>query len=236
MGERTQLIVNADFPAEKIKFGTVIHYQWGGGVTMLLDALNIIRELPSYSLLQYDNEADQFKLLDETMKTHDFEIKNPSLYRQLYNFIIKSTLSGVPNQYYNPVQLQDQLKKYKDKPKEKEYVMYNILYTFCSDPDDFYLQCDNNDGYMVINVKYINAEEMDIEVGFAIESDPYATISQRVDTFKYLSFENFCRQYIYREDCNQDFQAGYKLLLHSLGIDFMDEKLKNKALENNRIV
>lgn len=42
MGERTQILVNVHLSDEKCPFGTVIHYQWGADITMLLDAISVI--------------------------------------------------------------------------------------------------------------------------------------------------------------------------------------------------
>lgn len=155
MGERTQILVNVHLSDEKCPFGTVIHYQWGAGITMLLDAISVIRSLPSPYMLKYDDDdEDKFKYLDSILKSQDFEIRNPQVYRNLYKHILNGVQHGSSN--------------------------------------------------------------------------------ERRDTFKFLSFEDFCNQPAYKCSCNEDFQAGYKLLLRSIGCTFMNAEDQNRILAIKR--
>ena len=48
MGERTQLMVKLNDKQGTTKFSTVLHYQWGYGRSMLMDALNLVVQFPFY--------------------------------------------------------------------------------------------------------------------------------------------------------------------------------------------
>lgn len=214
MGERTQILVNVHLSNERYAFGTVIHYQWGAGITMLLDAIDIIRSLPSPYMLKYDDDDEKkFKYLDSVLKSQDFEIRNPQVYRNLYKHILSGVHHGGKNDYYDLDQIQDLLKKHPEDSDDRETLLYHLNDSLCARVDDFYLTCDNNDGYMIIDAAYLN---------------------NRKDTFKFLSFEDFCNQPVYKSSCNEDFQAGYKLLLRSIGCTFMNASHENYVLEVKR--
>ena len=51
MGERTQLMVKLNDKQGTTKFSTVLHYQWGYGRSMLMDALNLVAQFPFYCQL-----------------------------------------------------------------------------------------------------------------------------------------------------------------------------------------
>jgi len=235
MGERTQILVNVHLSDERYAFGTVIHYQWGAGITMLLDAIPIIRALPSPYMLKYDDaDAKKFKYLDSILKSQDFEIKNPKVYRNLYKHILSGVQHGSKNEYYDLEQLQEFLKKYREDSAQRDEYLYTLDNSLCARLDDFYLACDNNDGYMIIDVTYLNNLEVEVKLGFGVESDPLAENKKRKGTFKFLSFEDFCNQPAYRSSCNEDFQAGYKLLLRSIGCTFMNANHQNDILAIKR--
>lgn len=58
MGERTQLLIQVKDKKDNLLIGTVLHYQWGYGRTMLMDALNLIINFPWYSDLDSNNVMD----------------------------------------------------------------------------------------------------------------------------------------------------------------------------------
>ncbi|AEG41684.1 hypothetical protein [Lactobacillus kefiranofaciens] len=235
MGERTQILVNVHLSDEKCPFGTVIHYQWGAGITMLLDAISVIRSLPSPYMLKYDDDdEDKFKYLDSILKSQDFEIRNPQVYRNLYKHILNGVQHGSSNEYYDLAQIQDLLKKHPDDSNDREDLLYRLDDSLCARLDAFYLTCDNNDGYMIIDATYSNNHEIDVKLGFGVETNPLADNNERRDTFKFLSFEDFCNQPAYKCSCNEDFQAGYKLLLRSIGCTFMNAEDQNRILAIKR--
>lgn len=235
MGERTQILVNVHLSNERYAFGTVIHYQWGAGITMLLDAIDIIRSLPSPYMLKYDDDDEKkFKYLDSVLKSQDFEIRNPQVYRNLYKHILSGVHHGSKNDYYDLDQIQDLLKKHPEDSDDRETLLYHLNDSLCARLDDFYLTCDNNDGYMIIDAAYLNNREIEVKLGFGVEADPLADNDKRKDTFKFLSFEDFCNQPVYKSSCNEDFQAGYKLLLRSIGCTFMNASHENYVLEVKR--
>ena len=47
MGERTQMLIRLHDHTGEVKFSTILHYQWGFGRVMPMDALNLIIQMPS---------------------------------------------------------------------------------------------------------------------------------------------------------------------------------------------
>lgn len=52
MGERTQMLIRMHDHTGKVRFSTILHYTWGYGRRMPMDALNLIIQMPSCYELQ----------------------------------------------------------------------------------------------------------------------------------------------------------------------------------------
>lgn len=57
MGQRTQLLVRLHNENGETKFSTILHYQWGFGRVMVMDALNLVIQFPFYLDLGIHNNA-----------------------------------------------------------------------------------------------------------------------------------------------------------------------------------
>ena len=55
MGERTQMLIRLHDHTGEVKFSTILHYQWGYGRVMPMDALNLVIQMPDSFRLGLNN-------------------------------------------------------------------------------------------------------------------------------------------------------------------------------------
>lgn len=153
MGERSQLLVNVMDEKGNQLCGTMIHYQWGCGRVMPMDALNLAINLPwSYQLQDSLKEKNVFYKFDKVLKK-DIGLTNPLFARNFRNYLANLTSGSL----YEPYQNLDLLREYNsigdtdqlDKFLEKLDSIYNLNIN-----DLEMMSFDNNCGYMIMDILY----------------------------------------------------------------------------------
>lgn len=248
MGERTQLFINVTDENNEKLLGTVIHYQWGIKTKMLLDALHIATNLPMW-LYDVTNEQEKEKYRDlDYVLTNCVGLHNPKKARLLRSEIFKlvdgnheamniSETNDTFVDYLNKLlinYLENQRQKLLLEPRignDIECLEYEILDAYNATYKDFKDQCDNNDGFMIMDVKYNNQSDLDkdsfgsqnnlekIRFGFILSDDGNPTKPVTLEEYAKLPINNLSDKFI----------NSYKGLLQSLDIGFLSiDEVKSK--------
>ena len=216
MGERTQLLINIVNEKDEQICGTIIHYQWGYGRVMLMDALNIAINLPwSYKLHDEFRYTNTFSKLDDTLKK-EIKLRDPVFARNFRKYIANIT-NGSLYLYefeddltllreYNSIENANQLEMY----LEKLDLIYNLTI------DDFQsLSLDNNCGYMVMKVLYKDGCPEKINFYFM------GNYGLGYDNRENLTFEQYCNAqdvYTHNQMSKYNFAQSYKSICEGYGI------------------
>ena len=186
MGERTQLMIKLNDKQGTTKFSTVLHYQWGYGRSMLMDALNLVAQFPFYYELKLDKPfGDGYE-------------------KAYYNWLGKKSV-GI--NYEGDVNNLDQ-----DQQK----------YAFHAD-EDYLWNCDNDDGFMVLNFFEGSHGSFDkcTATFFAYDlRKPFLALKQ-------MSFEDYCKASDNNKYTTDEFRQGWKLLAENYGIKLHFPKVVN---------
>lgn len=249
MGERTQLFINVTDKNNEKLLGTVIHYQWGIETKMLLDALNIATNLPTW-LYDVTNEQEKEKYRDlDYVLANCVGLHNPKKARLLRSAIFKlvngnhetmniSETNDTFVDYLNKLLInypENQRQKLLLEPRignDIECLEYEILDAYNATYKDFKDQCDNNDGFMIMDVKYTNRNALSrpyfgsqnnldkIRFGFVLSDDNgNPTKPVTLEEYAKLPINNLSDKFIY---C-------YKGLLQSLNIGLLSiDEVKSK--------
>ncbi len=150
MGERTQLLIQVKDKKDNLLIGTVLHYQWGYGRTMLMDALNLIINFPWHYDLDSNNIMDHNNYPEiDTFLKNNLNIKFPVLARNLYSWL-GNTSSGCNNIPLDFDKTEYNLKNQIESPYQNN--ISSLELAFHANQNDFANQCDNNDGYMIADI------------------------------------------------------------------------------------
>lgn len=257
MGERTQLFINVTDENNEKLLGTVIHYQWGIETKMLLDALNIATNLNNDTNLSLSESIYDVMDEEEKEKYHDLDyvltncvgLHNPKKARFLRSEISKMingnhevmNISETNDTFVD--RLNKLLTKYPESQRQKllleprigndiEYLEYEILDAYNATYKDFKDQCDNNDGFMIMDVKFTNRSASNIvdldnqndlekiRFGFVLSDD-------NGNPTKPVTLEEYAKLPI--NDLSDMFIYCYKGLLQSLNIGFLSiDEMKSK--------
>ncbi|KAA8780249.1 hypothetical protein [Lactobacillus crispatus] len=248
MGERTQLFINVTDENNEKLLGTVIHYQWGIETRMLLDALHIATNLPMW-LYDVTNEQEKEKYRDlDYVLTNCVGLHNPKKARLLRSEIFKlvdgnhevmniSETNDTFVDYLNKLLInypENQRQKLLLEPRignDIECLEYEILDAYNATYKDFKDQCDNNDGFMIMDVEYNNQSDLDkdsfgsqnnlekIRFGFILSDYGNPTKPVTLEEYAKLPINNLSDKFI----------NSYKGLLQSLDIGFLSiDEVKSK--------
>lgn len=217
MGERTQLLVNVVDGKGNHLLGTVLHYQWGCGRVMLMDALHLAINLPwSYRLADKPNDPSYAEL--DTALKDIVQMPNPEFARNLAEWLDDHSEGDL----YYPFNQRDLLKDYRQigdsDSLEKFLENLDAYYNFM--PDEL-KGLDNNCGYMIMNVVYDDGH--DTEINFEFKG---GTEHGYLDG-ETLSFEEFCKSqdsYTHGQMKKCHFAESYKNICDSYGIELNKPK------------
>ena len=147
MGERTQLLINVKDKEDNLIIGTVLHYQWGYGRVMPMDALSLVSQFPPKYKLE-NEEYNYYSAIDNFLK-NELGLKDPIYARKLYVWLDSHSDDG-SNIILNFDKTEQNLEKniYNSYGNNKR----DLQLAFCATEDNFYKQCDNNDGFMIANI------------------------------------------------------------------------------------
>lgn len=243
MGERTQLFINLEDAKGEQILGTVIHYQCGYGRVMLESALHIATNMDLTDIGDY-GKSDEQKLFESKV----FEIlkdycgfKKPALTYALRNSIGKNIGNGgVLNISID--EFEQAVKEPVRDVQKQNLSIFSVLDpvvevkdAYAAKYENFFNQCDNNDGLMFVNMKtaepienvnsyYWDASE--IKFGFGLTTDIYSMNPK----WHPATFEQYARQEVNHGYVTEDFIEGYKLLLKGYGIEMMSpEEVKSRS-------
>lgn len=232
MGERTQLFINIEDAKGDQILGTVVHYQWGYGTVMLESALDIATNMKVIGNDGYGKGAEQksyesalFKLLK-----NNCGCKKPDLTYALRNSIDKNIgCSGELNvtTFEFEQAVQEPVHDFQKEPCDLISVVDPVLVVkraYKAKYENFFNQCDNNDGLMFINMKTAESIEnvnssywdaSEIKFGFGLIT------GIMYPEWHPATFEQYARQDINRDDISDEFIENYKLLLKKYEIEMM---------------
>ncbi|WP_304682241.1 hypothetical protein [Lactobacillus taiwanensis] len=197
MGERTQLLINVKDKEDNLIIGTVLHYQWGYGRVMPMDALTLITNFPQRFILRdnFDNYDSDYPAIDSYLK--DLGLESPMVARHLYSWLGKTTNSGVNNIDIDFKKIEQNLNNYKN--------MYTLSRAFKATPQNFYKQCDNNDGFMIADIifdEYITS----CEFKFCLNPE------------EILTLEDYAKTSTHKRYLTSSFVKAYKTICNSFDI------------------
>ena len=182
MGERTQLLIRLHDEDGSTKFSTILHYQWGFGRVMLMDALNLVIQFPAPFRIGLNGVFGKG-------------------YEETYYRWLGQKSKGI-NYAGEIEELDDASKKF----------------AFHATDDDLW-ECDNNDGFMILDM-YLNdfrLEKSEISFfGYDLRK-PFSALKQ-------VSFEDYCKLSDNNEYTTEDFRTGWKLLVGNYGIKLLEPR------------
>ncbi|KJY59703.1 hypothetical protein [Lactobacillus apis] len=195
MGERTQLFINIEDAKGAQILGTVIHYQWGSGGTMFESAASIARGLLEYDDKKFD-QGKRYKNLFEALKKgcNLNDPRNTWLLRQnIFRNIGEDGCLQIDTSHIERAILENELFSINDGSSENSPAE-DLKLAYAAKYSDFFRQCDNTFGLMIMDVKLPQSNGNDkpqISFGFGLsESDSvtgFHTKWHPVDYDDYLS-------------------------------------------------
>ena len=255
MGERTQLFINIeDINGEQI-LGTVIHYQWGFGKVMLESALHIIANL-SQKRSDYSDKAGQdnaqLEQIYNFMKVGGCGSSRPDLSYRLRCSIRENVKpSGCLN--IDTEDVEQKIGKANAKIIDFQHKAFSeginaidpvneLKNAFAAKYSNFFKQCANNDGLMIINIKSKDTidkenvnflKQAEVKVGFGM---PNFLSYEKSDWYP-ITFERYATQSCNRSCISKGFIRNYKKLLRAYGVEMMlpnELNLRKRSNNNER--